>query len=324
MRQFLIPDSQRRSLSELDDRLDLSTGDTRAKRSGFWVMLALSALIAVAGIITDSTATVIGAMIIAPLSTPILGIGLGIVSGRGRLIARSLLLVLAGLAMVVALGYLFAMVLPNPTSVLTNSQVTGRTAPNLGDLLAALATGLAGSIAITRRDVGDVLPGVAIAISLVPPLAVVGVCLGSGAPGLALGALVLFASNVIAMVITATIVLTVAGYAREAGAAAARHRRVYAVLGVALLVVAIPMVVNTLSSLWAGMVRDAAQVWLEQVPKASVGDVTWQSDTVLVEVLGPAALPPASLLQDAVNATVPGAPKVVVQHIVGERLIADD
>lgn len=324
MRQFLIPDSQRRSLAELDDRLDLSIGDTRAKRSGFWVMLTLSALIAVAGIVTDSTATVIGAMIIAPLSTPILGIGLGIVSGRGRLIARSVLLVLAGLALVVALGYLFALTLPNPTSVLSNSQVTGRTAPTLGDLLAALATGLAGSIAITRRDVGDVLPGVAIAISLVPPLAVVGVCLGSDAAGLALGALVLFASNVVAMVITATVVLTVAGYSREAAAGTARHNKVYALLAAALLVVAIPMVVNTLSSLWAGKVRDAAEQWLEDVPGAGVGDVTWQSNTVLVEVLGPAALPPARLLQDAVDATVPGAPTVVIQHIVGGRELADN
>lgn len=119
----------------------------------------------------------------------------------------------------VAIGFVVSKLLPNPTNVLTNSQVVGRTSPKLMDLTAALATGLVGVIAMTRRDVGDVLPGVAIAISLVPPLVVVGVCLGSGAPGLALGAFVLFASNMVAMIVTATVVLVVVGYAHEPGPA---------------------------------------------------------------------------------------------------------
>ena len=213
---FLVPPTQRRSLDEVTDRLDLAVGDSRSKRSAFWIMLTLSGTIAVAGVVGDSTATVIGAMIVAPLSTPILGIGLGIVAARGSLILRSIGYVVAGIVLVTVLGVILAQLLPNPETVLTNSQVLGRTSPRLVDLLAALATGLAGAIAITRRDVGDVLPGVAIAISLVPPLGVVGVCLGSGAPSLAIGAFVLFASNVVAMVITSVVVLTVAGYGREA------------------------------------------------------------------------------------------------------------
>ena len=108
-----------------------------------------------------------------------------------------------------------------PTNALSNSQVLGRTSPTLLDLTAALATGLVGVIAMIRRDVGDVLPGVAIVISLVPPLGVAGVCLGSDAPDLALGALVLFGSNMIAMIISATVILVATGCAREAGAGAA-------------------------------------------------------------------------------------------------------
>ena len=322
MRSFLIPDSQRRSLEELDDRLDLSTGDKAAKRSAFWIMLVLSGMIAGAGVVGDSTATVIGAMIVAPLSTPILGIGLGIVTGRGALIARSILYVAGGLVLVVLLGFLFSLVLLNPTSVLSNSQVTGRTTPTLTDLAAAIATGFAGSIAITRRDVGDVLPGVAIAISLVPPLAVVGVCLGSGAPSLALGALILFASNVIAMVITSTVVLVIAGYARESGAVAAGHRRVYLVLASALVIVAIPMVVNSLASLWASQIHDAAEQWLAGVPGVQVGSVTWQAHTAVIEVLGPQDLPPVDDLERAVDALVPWDPHIVVLHAVGSRVEA--
>ena len=76
--RFLLPDSQRRTLGELTGDLDLSAGDAESKRSAFWIMLTLSALIASAGVLADSTATVIGAMIIAPLSTPIMGIALGV------------------------------------------------------------------------------------------------------------------------------------------------------------------------------------------------------------------------------------------------------
>lgn len=319
----LIPDSQRRSLEELDERLDLSIGDANAKRSAFWLMLTLSGVIAVAGVVADSTATVIGAMIVAPLSTPILGIGLGIATGRGSLILRSSLYVVAGIVLVVVLGVAFAQVLPNPSNVLTNSQVLGRTSPTLMDLTAALATGLVGAIAVTRRDVGDVLPGVAIAISLVPPLAVVGVCLGSGSPALALGAFVLFASNVVAMVITATVVLVAAGYGRESDRAARSPRQAYAVLAVALFLVAVPMVVNSLSSVWAKQIASAAEQWLSDTPGAEVTDVTWQGGTATVTVLGPQILPPLDDLESSIGALVPWNPDVQVVHTVGTRLVGE-
>ncbi|MDJ0398338.1 TIGR00341 family protein [Rhodococcus rhodochrous] len=317
----LVPESQRRSLTELDERLDLSVGDRQAKRSAFWTMLTLSAIIAVAGVVSDSTATVIAAMIVAPLSTPILGVGLGIAVGRGALIARSVARILGGIVLVVLLGVVFAQELANPGNVLSNSQVLGRTSPTLMDLTAAMATGLVGAIAVTRRDVGDVLPGVAIAISLVPPLAVVGVCLGSGAPTLALGAFVLFASNVVALIITATVVLVAAGYYREA-AETVRHRwrRAYAVLAVALVVVAVPMVVNSMASLWARQISAQATQWLDGAPGAEVTGVDWHGTTVVVSVLGPAELPPLDELDAAVDAVLPWDPTLQVIHTVGANI----
>nr|WP_202422723.1 TIGR00341 family protein [Gordonia sp. SID5947] len=327
----MIPDSQRRTLDELVDRLDLSAGERKSKQSAFWIMLTLSGIIAVSGVVADSTATVIGAMIVAPLSTPILGIGLGIVTARGKLILASVGYVLAGVVLVTLLGVVLSQLLPNPTNVLANSQVLGRTSPTLVDLLAALATGLVGAIAITRRDVGDVLPGVAIAISLVPPLGVVGVCLGSGSPALALGAFVLFASNVIAMIITSVIVLTIGSYGREAAAesdgetaSTSRHARAYIVLAAALVVVAIPMVVNSLSSLWSRQVSTAAQAWLKAggAQTAEVTGVTWSGSTVTVSVLAPQDLPPVDDLQHTVDELVPWDPEVVVVHTVGGRQAA--
>ncbi|MEV0892591.1 DUF389 domain-containing protein [Promicromonospora sp. MEB111] len=325
----LVPGSQRRALPEVADRLDLDSGETRAKRSAFWAMLVLSGVIAVSGVATDSTATVIGAMIIAPLSTPILGIGLGIVTGERRRIARSVAYVLGGMVVVVALGLLAALALPATSDVVSNSQVTGRTSPGLGDLVAAFATGFAGAIALARRDLADVLPGIAIAISLVPPLGVVGVCLGQGQPSLALGALLLFVSNAVALVIAATVVFSGVGYLQDAraarqGAPVPRRRRAVLVALVAVLVVAVPMVANSLQAalaeLWLSQARSAAQEWVGTGNDATVEDVTWQGQDLVVEVRSPDAVPDVAPLQDQVDAIVPWQPEVVVLHTVGERV----
>ncbi|MGV9825950.1 DUF389 domain-containing protein [Gordonia sp. NPDC003429] len=325
IRSALIPDSQRRTLVELEERLDFAVGDRSAKRSAFWIMLTLSGIIAIAGIIGDSTATVIGAMIVAPLSTPILGIGHGIVTGRRHLIVSSVGYVVAGAAVVTLMGVLLAQVIPNPVTVLSNAQVLGRTSPTIDDLLAALATGLVGAIAITRRDVGDVLPGVAIAISLVPPLGVVGVCLGSGAPALALGAFILFASNVVAMVITSIVVLTMAGYAYAAAVAyegpVTRRRNAYIAVAVALVIVLVPMVGYSLSSLWVSQITGATKVWLSDggVRDTEVSGVSISGESVTVNVLGPHDLPPVSSLRHTVDRLLPWNPEVTVIHTVGRR-----
>ena len=213
-------------------------------------MLTLAGMIAIAGVLADSTATVIGAMIIAPLGTPILGIALGIVTGHLSLVVRSILWVLSGVVIVVVLGLFFPLFVATPESLATNSQVVGRTSPSLMDLIAALATGFAGGFAMCRKDLSAVLPGVAIAISLVPPLGVVGVCAGQGQWGDALGAFVLFLSNVVALVIAGSIVFTMGGYARDPGSSpVANRRRAYIVVTVLALIVALPLAANSIVSI---------------------------------------------------------------------------
>ena len=108
----------------------------------------------------------------------------------------------------IAIGYLFGKLVPVPVVAQTNPQVAGRVHPDLVDLVAALATGAVGAFAVIRPDVSDTLPGVAIAISLVPPLCVVGLTLESGADGQAVGALILFLTNVGAILLSGLIVMT--------------------------------------------------------------------------------------------------------------------
>lgn len=325
LRQRLLPAHQVREGDELTDRLDLLAGDRDSKTSAFWTMLVLAAVIAVAGVLADSTATVIGAMIIAPLSVPIMGMAVGVVRGDPGLVARSAALVAGGTALVVAIGYLASLLLPSTTNLLTNTQVLGRTTPGLLDMIAALATGLAGAVGLARKDVSDVLPGVAIAISLVPPLAVVGVCLGQGLLGLALGALVLFASNVVALVLAGTLVFSACGYGARARQGF-RRRRAYAAMAVGAVLVVVPLAANTTATWWVAVwtqrVQDAAQVWVEQVPGGRVIDVDVQSTTAVVQVEAPGTLPDAAQLVTSLEGMVPDGIEVVVDGGVGQRVSA--
>ncbi|MBC7442789.1 MAG: DUF389 domain-containing protein [Ramlibacter sp.] len=150
-------------------------GEHRRERiSRFWILLVLSSVIAAAGVASDSTATVIGAMIIAPLMVPIMGTMLATVLGDPKNLSRSIGVMVAGAAVAVAIALVIGLLLPVDVVAQNNSQVAARVNPRLIDLLAALGTGVVGSIALVRRDISDTLPGVAIAISLVPPLSVVG------------------------------------------------------------------------------------------------------------------------------------------------------
>ena len=153
--------------------------------------------------------------------------------------------------------------------------------PHLIDLLAALATGVVGSVALVRRDISDTLPGVAIAISLVPPLSVVGLTLEAGAYGQSLGAFLLFLTNVAAILATGIIVMALYGVQRLAtGPATALSRRRATFVVVALVViVAVPLTISSINI--AGdtrrelKARDAGEEW--------AGDVGWELTNVTTQ-----------------------------------------
>lgn len=331
LRGLILPESQRRTLEELTAELDLREGDARAKRSAFWTMLTLSGVIATAGVLADSTATVIGAMIIAPLSTPIMGIALSIAKRRRN---GAMLFVFAGSVLVIVIGGLFAAFIPGSYDLAGNSQISGRTSPGLLDLVAAMATGLAGAVALARRDVGAVLPGVAIAISLVPPLAVVGVCLGAGSAWLALGALWLFLSNLLALVLAGTVVFTVLGYAvdPDAGPEQTRdvrtrrraHRRAYVTLSVLFVMVGTPLALHSLVAYylaaWTTRVETVAADWIEAVPEARVLDVELRAHGVRIRVLTPGDLPPLTTLLQDLETEVPSGLPILVETTLGNRI----
>ncbi|NNE94819.1 MAG: TIGR00341 family protein [Acidimicrobiales bacterium] len=167
----------------------------------FAALMVLSSLIAVLGLLADSTAVVIGAMIVAPLMAPVLGVAAAIVMDWPRRAAESAATATLGSAMAIALAVAAAAVLPSPEEI--PGEVLARTAPNLLDLGVAVSAGAAGAYAQVRRAAGEALTGVAVAVALVPPLAVVGITLQMGEWTLAAGAFLLFLANVAGIVLAA-------------------------------------------------------------------------------------------------------------------------
>jgi uncharacterized hydrophobic protein (TIGR00271 family) len=266
-------------------------------------------------------------MIIAPLGTPILGIAWGIVTGHLRLVVSSILWVLSGVGIVVVLGLALAVFVATPESLSTNSQVIGRTSPSLMDLMAALATGLAGGFAMCRKDLSAVLPGVAIAISLVPPLGVVGVCAGQGQWPEAVGALVLFLSNVFALVIAGSIVFTMAGYARDPGSSpTANRRRAYAIVATLSLIIAIPLAANSIASVavarWSVVIQNTTTDWVDADPDAHIhGAVQWSGLTATISLTTPdGSTPPLDELRDDLAKVIPSYVGVIVDVGQGTEL----
>ncbi|NEP17747.1 MAG: TIGR00341 family protein [Leptolyngbya sp. SIO4C1] len=171
--------------------------------SSYYALLFLSGVISVLGLLAGSTATIIGAMIVAPLMGPITGIAFAMSIGNRRLLKRAGLALLTGCLMTVGSAYLFTTLLGLNT---LNEEITSRIRPTLLDLVIALAAGAAGSYAKTRRDVADALPGVAIAVALVPPLSVIGIGLSLADTDVALGSTLLFLTNLAGIILSGGIV----------------------------------------------------------------------------------------------------------------------
>jgi len=268
--------------------------ERRAKWSAFWVLLVLSAVIATAGVIADSTATVIGAMIVAPLMTPILGTALSIVLSNRHSVLVNLGLVLAGALVVIAIAFLIGLTSQVDQVADTNSQIAARVSPRLIDLVAALATGAVGAFAMVRSDLSDTLPGVAIAISLVPPLAVVGLTLESGAPSQALGALLLFGTNVSAIIATGTLIFL--GYRVRAAAirtgigVGKLHRGALVTVIAAVLLIAAPLAIGSAvvvqQQVLVARATPVAAGWAES-QGWQLSDISMRDGALRIVALGP-------------------------------------
>jgi len=170
--------------------------DPSQPSNAYYLLVCLSAIIATFGLLANSTAVVIGAMLVAPLMGPIFGIALSLATGDRRLLKTALFAEIVGVILAIGLPVLIGLIPLRPDF---GSEILARTQPTIYDVLIALASGLAGAYALVDEKISPALPGVAIATALVPPLAACGLNIAAGNWAQAWGAFLLFLVNFIAI-----------------------------------------------------------------------------------------------------------------------------
>ncbi|CAN5744730.1 hypothetical protein BH23CHL2_BH23CHL2_11650 [soil metagenome] len=232
--------------AELRAEIVESLDESATLDSDYVLLVVLSCIIASFGLVVNSTAVTIGAMLIAPLMGPILGMSLALVRGDLQRLSKAVSTLLTGIAIAIAISAIIG-------NVVSRSKASGflaelpremmnRTEPTLFDLIVAMAGGFLAAYALTQPRLSPTLPGVAIATSLMPPLCVVGLGISQGETGASNGALLLFLANFVAIIFSSAIVFVLAGI----GPLAFHERRTvisrtFFVSSVSLVLITIPL-----------------------------------------------------------------------------------
>jgi len=176
----------------------------------FCILLCFSTIIAALGLLANSTAVVIGAMLVAPFMDPILAAAAALVMNWPRRFLRSVFLVFCGAAVAFGMAFLISMLTPDVE--ITSREVLSRTKPNLYDLGIAAAAGAAAVFTMIYR-INAAVPGVAVAVALLPPLAAAGIVAEQGLYIEMQGALLLFVTNFVTILLVASIAFLLHGFA---------------------------------------------------------------------------------------------------------------
>ena len=177
----------------------------------FYLLLALSAIIASFGLARNSSAVVIGAMLLSPLMTPILAFAASLVMGWPVRAGRTAMRLFFATAFVFGIAYLILFIFQVPSNVVIPAEIIARTNPKMAELIIGLCAGIAAAYMLIYKETLSALPGVAISVALVPPLCVAGFLTYFKEYTLAWQAFLLYATNLVAIILTAGIVLLFTG-----------------------------------------------------------------------------------------------------------------
>jgi len=257
---YVIPETRR---AEISDKIIDGTNPTPY----FYIMIALSCVVATYGLLSDSTAVIIGAMLISPLMMPIIGVSLGASQGNRSLVATAIKSLLIGVAAAIVLSMVLSLLIPE--RVIT-SEILARTKPTLLDLIIALASGAAGTYAMCRRPDSAVLPGVAISTAIMPPICIIGIGVAFSRLDVAWGAFLLFSANIIAIIFASIVIFNLYGFKNrqgsqsEEGVLSRRIGRsiVYPVM--LLVLVSIPLTLFMVNSVQDNQTRNVVRSTIEE------------------------------------------------------------
>lgn len=204
----------------------------------YWTQLIVSVIITTFGLLQNSVAVIIGGMLIAPLLSPIKGLSFGITTGQPTYFWRAARMQIFSIIVAILAAYLFSSAIPLK---IETPEIVARTAPNLLDLLIAIASGTIAILSLYFKKLSENISGVAMAAALLPPLAVVGIEISLGNHLLAASSLFLFATNLFAILAVGVVIFLFYGFFPSQEDTKQRSLRVSAILFLLLFFISFPL-----------------------------------------------------------------------------------
>lgn len=205
----------------------------------YWVLLVVSIIIASFGLLQNSVAVIIGGMLIAPLFNPIKGLAFGITTGQSNYFWKATIMLIGSVSVAIAVAFVVTLLIPLRVET---AEILARTSPNLLDLFIAIASGSIAILSLYFKKLSQNLAGVAMAASLMPPLAVVGIELALGNYSHAVGGAFLFATNLFAILAIGIIIFLTYGFFPRHEENKSRSLQVGAMLVTLLIFISFPLV----------------------------------------------------------------------------------
>jgi len=299
----------------------------------YYLLVLLSGSIATLGLLTNSAAVIIGAMLLAPLMSPIIGIGLASVLADQQLLRKSMRGLIGGALLAVALAALITLVnraMPFISMSELPAEIMNRTRPTPLDLGIALAGGIAAAYALTRPSLSATLPGVAIATALMPPLCTIGVGLAMGRMDVAFGAGLLFVTNAVAIAFASAVVFLIRGLNPTYILGRGHLPHSVIVSAVLTLMLLVPLSYFSIRFIAEAnqnrLIESVVREQIETIPSAELSDIsiTRQQDTIhlVLTVQSNAAVTYEQVvaLQKAIVEKVKLPVSVKVNQVLVERL----
>ena len=297
-RRKSLPPEQR---SEILNQLFFEGEEHMPEVKRFYMLLALSAIIAFFGLARNSSAVVIGAMLLSPLMTPILAFAASLVMGWPARVGRAAMRLFFATAFVFGLAYLILIIFQTPKNVVIPAEIIARTNPKIAELLVGLCAGIAAAYMLLYKETLSALPGVAISVALVPPLCVAGYLTYFQEYSLAWQAFLLYATNLVAIILTAGIVFLLGGLKPRVKDLKLSLRVAIGMILIAFFVVlvAIPLSVRTFNDLKDRHDRQVAiSVITDWIGKNNVDIINVEVENNLLRIFLRINLPLESLYKD--------------------------
>jgi len=207
--------------------------DDAAPNVSYFVLMMLSTIIATTGLYLNSSSVIIGAMLLAPLMAPIVSLAMGLLRRNERLLKRSMVKISLGVVFALSIAALMTLFFPhNPVT----DEIEARLSPTVLDLIVAITAGIAGAYTKSYKEILQSLAGVAIAVALVPPLAVAGIGIGRLNLEIFYQAFLLFSTNLVGIVLAAAFTFRLLGYSP-----AVKNKRGIGIVFILLLAISVPL-----------------------------------------------------------------------------------